>query len=134
MKRKGNLYKNIYNFDNIYKLIMRYVLQMYVYSRIYEILKNPEYKVGTYNVFTIYEPKGRRIVSQNMQDKVVNHLVARYILYPALLPCLIDSNVASRKSMGTSKGLSYFKDFVSYKKGSSCYLKIVYKLNSLSNN
>ena len=69
-----------------------------------------------------------------MQDKVVNHLVARYILYPALLPCLIDSNVASRKNMGTSKGLSYFKDFVSYKKGSTCYLKIVYKLNSPSNN
>lgn len=127
MKRKDNLYKNIYNFDNIYKLIMRYVLQMYVYSRIYEILKNPEYKVSTYNVFTIYEPKERRIVSQNMQDEVVNNLVALYILYPVLLPCLVDSNVASRKSMRTSKGLSYFKDFVSYKKGSTCYLKIVYK-------
>lgn len=148
MKRKGNLYKNIYNFDNIIKAynevckntknkrkvsIFRSYKCMYI-SRIYEILKNREYKVGTYNVFTIYEPKERRIVSQNMQDKVVNHLVARYILYPALLPCLIDSNVASRKSMGTSKGLSYFKDFVSYKKGSSCYLKIVYKLNSPSNN
>ena len=106
---------------------MRYVLQMYVYSRIYEILKNPEYKVSTYNVFTIYEPKERRIVSQNMQDEVVNNLVALYILYPVLLPCLVDSNVASRKSMRTSKGLSYFKDFVSYKKGSTCYLKIVYK-------
>lgn len=135
MKRKGHLYKNIYNFDNIIQAynevckntknkrkvsIFRSYKCMYI-SRIYEILKNREYKVGTYNVFTIYEPKERRIVSQNMQDKVVNHLVARYILYPALLPCLIDSNVASRKSMGTSKGLSYFKDF--YKKSKIKYRK-----------
>lgn len=134
MKRKGNLYKNIYNFDNIIKAynevckntknkrkvaIFRSYKCMYI-SRIYEILKNRKYKVGTYNVFTIYEPKERRIVSQNMQDKVVNHLVARYILYPALLPCLIDSNVASRKNMGTNKGLLYFKDF--YRKS-----KIKYK-------
>ena len=134
MKRKGNLYKNIYNFDNIIKAynevckntknkrkvaIFRSYKCMYI-SRIYEILKNRKYKVGTYNVFTIYEPKERRIVSQNMQDKVVNHLVARYILYPALLPCLIDSNVANRKNMGTNKGLLYFKDF--YRKS-----KIKYK-------
>ena len=134
MKRIGNLYKNIYDFDNIVQAynevckntknkrkvaIFRSYKCMYI-SRIYEILKNREYKVGTYNVFTIYEPKERRIVSQNMQDKVVNHLVARYILYPALLPCLLDCNVASRKNMGTNKGILYFKDF--YRKS-----KIKYK-------
>lgn len=58
-----------------------------------------------HNKFIIYEPKERQIVSQNMQDKIVNHLVARYILYPALIPCLLDVNVASRKNMGASKGL-----------------------------
>lgn len=134
MKRIGNLYKNIYDFDNIVQAynevckntknkrkvaIFRSYKCMYI-SRIYEILKNREYKVGTYNVFTFYEPKERRIVSQNMQDKVVNHLVARYILYPALLPCLLDCNVASRKNMGTNKGILYFKDF--YRKS-----KIKYK-------
>lgn len=46
-----------------------------------------------------------------MKDKVVNHLVARYILYPALLPCLIPANVASRKNLGTKKGLHLAKDF-----------------------
>ncbi len=49
--------------------------------------------------------KKREIVSQNMQDKIINHLVARYILYPAILPCLLDVNVASRKYMGTSEGI-----------------------------
>ena len=46
-----------------------------------------------------------------MKDKVVNHLVAKYILYPALLPCLIPANVASRKNLGTKKGLHLAKDF-----------------------
>lgn len=56
-----------------------------------------------------YKPKERRIVSQNLQDKVINHLVARYILYPAIMPCLIEQNVASRKCKGTRKGLEYAK-------------------------
>jgi hypothetical protein len=75
-------------------------------SRIYNILINKNYTPGPYNVFTIYEPKKRRIVSQSMQDKVINHLVSRYILYPAILPCLLDCNVASRKDLGTSEGLN----------------------------
>lgn len=122
MKRKGNLYKDIYDFDNIkavfnevcrntknkvkvnkfkeYKCINLY--------KIYEVLKNREYVPGPYHVFTIYEPKKRRIVSQNMFDKVVNHLVARYILMPVILDCLIDTNVASRKYKGTSAGLNYY--------------------------
>jgi hypothetical protein len=50
-------------------------------------------------------------VSQNIIDKIVNHLVARYILYPAILPCLLDVNVASRKNLGTSAGLRLVKEY-----------------------
>ena len=57
------------------------------------------------------EPKERLIVSQQMSDKLVNHLVSRYILHPALLPCLIDTNVASRKDKGTKAGLEYYQKF-----------------------
>ena len=46
-----------------------------------------------------------------MQDKVINHLVARYILYPAILPCLLDVNVASRKGLGTSEGIRLAMNF-----------------------
>lgn len=80
-------------------------------SKIYNTLKNQKYKVGPYNIFTIYEPKKRRIVSQNMFDKTVNHLVARHILMPALIPCLIEQNVASRKNMGTKKGIEYLRRY-----------------------
>lgn len=113
MKRKSNLYENIYNLENIKKAFdevcshihnrekarkIKQYKAMYV-SEIYTMLKNREYEVGKYHVFKIYEPKERIVVSQSIKDKVVNHLVSRYILYPAVLPCLIDQNVASRKNM-----------------------------------
>lgn len=80
-------------------------------TKIYNILKNREYKVGPYIHFTLYEPKKRDIVSQGMVDKIINHLVSRYILYPAIMPCLIDKNVASREGLGTSAGLKATKEF-----------------------
>ena len=125
MKRKGYLYQNLYKFENIQsafnevckntknkKKVARFKEYKCIYiSRIYNILHTKTYKPGPYNVFTIYEPKKRRIVSQNMQDKVINHLVARHILYPALLPCLLDVNVASRKGLGTSEGIRLAMNF-----------------------
>ncbi len=125
MKRKKNLYNDIYKFENILaafnevckntknkKKVQNYKEYKCIYvSRIYNVLVNKSYVVGPYNVFTIYEPKERRIVSQNMHDKVINHLVSRHILYPAILPCLIDGNVASRKGMGTKKGLELANKF-----------------------
>ena len=125
MKRKSNLYNEICKFDNIesaYNEVckntknekkvanLKEYKAIYI-SRIYDILVNKNYVVGPYNKFIIYEPKRREIVSQNVQDKIINHLVARYILYPAILPCLLDVNVASRKGLGTSAGLKLAKEF-----------------------
>ncbi len=125
MKRKGNLYKNIYNLKNIQeafnevcrntknkkKVANLKEYQCIYISRIYNTLINKCYKPGPVNIFTIYEPKERRIVSQSMHDKVINHLVARFILYPAILPCLLDVNVASRQGLGTSAGTRLAMNF-----------------------
>ena len=125
MKRKGNLYQNIYKIENIISAydevcrntknknkVDKYKEYRCIYiARIYAILENKSYVPGPYNRFTIYEPKERKIASQGMQDKTINHLVARHILYPAILPCLLDVNVASRKRLGTSKGLELFREF-----------------------
>lgn len=125
MKRKNNLYQEICKMENIISAfdevcknvknkskVQNYKQYKCIYiSRIYNILNSKTYEVGKYNVFTIYDPKQRRIVSQNIQDKVINHLVARHILYPSIMPCLIDQNVASRKGMGTHKGLEYAKEY-----------------------
>lgn len=119
MKRKNNLYDEIYKMEHILeaynevcantknkKKVRNYREFKCIYiSRIYNVLKNKSYEVGPYNVFTIHEPKTRRIVSQSLHDKVINHLVSRYILYPSLIPCLISENVASIKNKGTSEGL-----------------------------
>lgn len=125
MKRFNNLYENIYKTENIkacYYEVMRntknkrqvYKLQNNaenVIRTIYEELKDERYVVGKYNVFIIYEPKQRTIVSQGMKDKIVNHLIAREILYPAILPCLVPFNVASRPGMGTKKALEYLERY-----------------------
>lgn len=125
MKRKSNLYENTYKLENIIEAfnevcrntknkrkVRNYREYKCIYiSRIYKTLSTKSYVVGPYNVFTIYEPKERRIVSQNMHDKVINHLVSRQILYPALLPCLIDTNVASRKGLGTKRGIELASNF-----------------------
>lgn len=125
MKRKNNLYQEIYKLENIFsaydevcrntknkRKVANYKQYKCIYiSRIYKTLITKNYTVGPYNIFNIYEPKKRRIVSQNMHDKVINHLVSRYILYPSLLPCLVDSNVASRKGLGTKKGVELASNF-----------------------
>lgn len=118
MKRKSDLYKDICKLENIEKVFnevcrntknkkkveeYKELKCAHIYH-IHKLLQERKYQVGKCNVFTIYEPKERKIVSQELQDKIVNHLVARYILYPAILPCLLDVNVASRKNLGTSKG------------------------------
>ena len=128
MKRLGYLYENIYDFDNIIdsfnevckntknkKKVEFFKEYKCVYiSRIYNTLKTESYQVAPYNIFTIKEPKERRIVSQSMVDKIINHLVARHILYPAILPCLLDFNVASRKDMGMKKGLELYQKYRQY--------------------
>ena len=140
MKRKSHLYEATYDFNNIvnaYNEVCRNTKNkrkveffreykcVYI-SRIYNILKNEKYEVGPYNIFTIYEPKERRIVSQNMQDKVINHLISRHILYPALMPCLLNFNVASRKDMGMKRGLelyTYYRNSFKQKYGTYYILK-----------
>lgn len=126
MKRKGNLYENMLKIENIeqaYREVTkntrneRRVFEMKQYktsyiAHVYEMLVNETYEVGKYNIFYVKEPKLRKIVSQGIIDKIINHLVARYILYPALIPSLEEINVASRINKGTSAGLKYEQEFL----------------------
>lgn len=126
MKRKNNLYNNMLKIENIMqafdevckntknkKKVKNYKEYRCIYiSRIYNLLLNRKYEVGPYVIFKIFEPKERRIVSQNLQDKTINHLVSRQILYPALNSCFIKENVASIKNRGTKMGLKLQKDFI----------------------
>ena len=125
LKRLDCLYDKICDLDNInfiyseicgrinnkQKLEHLREYRCFYVAKIYNMLKHENYKVSPYNIFTIYEPKKRRIVSLSLQDKIVNHLVSTFIILPATTPCLIDANVASRIGLGSKKGLELARKF-----------------------
>ena len=123
MRRYSNLYDvNISDINDVYKEIRKSVRnknKIYRFedyyslniSKIKEVLDSGNYECGKYNIFLIREPKYRVIMSQNIFDKVINHIVARKFLY-VLDKVLIDSNVATRKDKGTSLGVKYIKKLV----------------------
>ena len=51
-------------------------------NNIYNILNSENYHHNKYNIFIIKEPKYRLIMSECMPDKVINHLVSSYFLFP----------------------------------------------------
>lgn len=80
--------------------------------QIYFVLLDKSYKHSKYYVFLIKEPKYRIIMSENISDKIINHLLSNEILLPNIEPRLIEMNVATRKDKGVKKGIEYFKKYI----------------------
>ena len=76
------------------------------------VLKNKTYNHSHYNVFLVHEPKYRIIMSEIMSDKVVNHLISKYVLSPGITPHLLPQNVATRPNKGTKEGIRYVKMYI----------------------
>ena len=112
MVRKNTLNKNkIYKFEEYYTSNI---------SNVFRLLN--DYKVGKYNIFLIRENKYRIIMSQNINDKIINHLMAD-ILIKVIDTSLINTNVASRKNRGTSYGIKYLKKYLNSMNGEVYALK-----------
>ena len=109
--------KNTLNKNKIYKFEEYYTSNI---SHVFKLLN--DYKVGKYNIFLIKDPKYRIIMSQNINDKIINHLMAD-ILIKVLEPSLISSNVASRKGKGTSYGIKCLKKYLNNMNGEVYALK-----------
>ena len=126
MKRVNNIYYKICDIDNIMKfehiisvntsnkkkvekIQEHYVENIY---KIRDILMSKNYIPGEYNIFFIHEPKLRLIMSNNIQDKIINHLVAYYLLVEVFDKTFIDTTVATRVGKGTHLGLFYTKKFI----------------------
>ena len=109
--------KNTLNKNKIYKFEEYYTSNI---SNVFRLLN--DYKVGKYNIFLIKDPKYRIIMSQNINDKIINHLMAD-ILIKVLEPSLISANVASRKNKGTSYGIKYLKKYLNSMNGEVYALK-----------
>ncbi len=76
------------------------------------VLKNKNYIHSRYNIFLVHEPKYRIIMSEIMSDKVINHLISKYVLEPGITPHLLPQNVATRKGKGTKEGIRYVKMYI----------------------
>ena len=99
--------KKLYHFE---KKKEEYLLSMY------DEIKNNTYTGGKYNIFLIYRPKLRVIMSQSIYDKTINHYITRTVLEPKLSKYLCNNNVATRKHMGTSYGIELLKKFIEQNK------------------
>lgn len=76
------------------------------------IIEKGNYIPGKYNIFLVREPKIRIIMSQNITDKVINHLIAKYFLIDVLDKTLVDFNIATRLNKGTHYGIKLTKKYL----------------------
>ena len=108
---------NTKNKRKIYKFEEFYTANI---TNVFNLLKDESYHVSEYNIFLIRDPKYRIIMSQKMNDKIINHVLAD-ILIKVLEPSLIDMNVATRKNKGTHYGIRYLKKYLNQLKGDTIY-------------
>lgn len=124
MKRVSNIYHKICDIDTIMYIYDKFIrlntknkrkIQLFEdyyccnIAKIKETLITKTYIPGRYNIFLIHEPKARIIMSQEIFDKVINHLVAKYFLSDIFERSLSNRNCATRLGMGTHYALRRFK-------------------------
>ena len=141
MKRVSNLYHKVYDIDNINKmcdLVCSKVknkekaekFMLYKSEHIINIrnkLMSKKLDFSKYSIFLITDPKCRVIMSQSIEDKVINHLVAKYLLVDVYENIYTNSMCATRIGKGTSYGIHLLKKYlnnIKYKHNSFYYLKI----------
>ena len=137
MKRKNNLYNRITDIKNIIsmyntrvKINTKNKIKIEKFDEYYvsnitlvkNILDNKNYKPGKYNIFLIKEPKVRLIMSLNIIDKIINHLVCEYLLVDIFDNSLIDTNVATRVNKGTHYGYKKLVKYLNKNIGKKLYI------------
>lgn len=122
MKRVNNLYNRLFDINfilNTYNIIKKNTknknklekFEQNLSINLIDIKNKINKENGKYNLFMIYEPKERLILSLNLKDKIINHMVG-YIVFDVLEKSLIDSNVAVRVNKGTSYGIKLVKKYI----------------------
>ena len=141
MKRVSNLYHKVYDIDNINKMcdlvcskvknkekaekFMLYKSEHIINIRNKLMSKNLDF--SKYSIFLITDPKCRVIMSQSIEDKVINHLVAKYLLVDVYENIYTNSMCATRINKGSSYGIHLLKKYlnkIKYKYTNFYYLKI----------
>ena len=126
MKRKNNLYSDLYDIDNIIKMTDRVLSKvknkerrekflLYYSEHIINIknrLESKNINLGKYNIFLITDPKFRVIMSQSIEDKTINHLIAEYLLVRVFNNKYIDSMCATRINKGSGYTTRLMKKYL----------------------
>lgn len=126
MKKLNNLYNDMCDLNNIIKMTDKVCskvrnkklvdkFEVYKSEHILNIKNRLESKdviFEKYNIFMISDPKCRVVMSLNIEDKIINHLVSEYILVKVFENKYTDSMVATRKNKGTSYGIKLLKKYL----------------------
>ncbi len=101
--------KNVKNKKRVYQFEIN---KMQNIGNIITMLNNSNIGHKHYNIFLIYEPKVRLVMSLSVKDKIINHFVTRYILEAKLTKYLDIRNCATRKNMGTDYAIKLVKKYL----------------------
>ena len=126
MKRVANLYSDLYNLDNIINMTDKVLSKvknkerrekflLYYSEHIINIkkrLESNDINLGKYNIFLITDPKCRVIMSQSIEDKVINHLIAEYLLVRVFENRYIDSMCATKVGKGSRYATKLMKKYL----------------------
>lgn len=125
MKRYGNLWPDIIDFENLLQASRqaqrgkRYRPNVLAFNynlaqellKLQKELKEQTYRPGKYRTFDIYDPKPRMISAAPYRDRVVHHALCNVIV-PPLERTLISDTYANRTGYGTHRALKRFVQFV----------------------
>lgn len=126
MKRINNIYSNVYDIKKISDMCDKVCskvknkdkvesFMLYKSEHIINIknkLKSKKINFSHYNIFFITDPKCRLIMSQNIEDKIINHLIADTFLVNIFEGTFNESVCATRVGKGTSYGISLLKKYI----------------------
>jgi len=80
-------------------------------EKLHSELKQKSYHHGKYRVFTVYDPKERKISAAPFKDRVVHHAV-HDVIEPLMDKTFIYHSYACRKNRGTHKALNWAQKFL----------------------
>lgn len=126
MKRLNNLYEETCKLENIISMTNKVCTRVknkekvnkfenykseHIFS-VYKRLNERNLNVGKYNIFMITDPKCRIVMAQEIEDKIINHLIADYVLVKTFDNKYGNSMCATRIGKGTLYGVKLLKKYL----------------------
>lgn len=126
MKRANNLYDYVTNIDNIIEMTNKIlsrtknkkkveIFEKHKMEHICNIkrrLDNRDFSFSKYNIFMITDPKIRIVMALEIEDKIINHLIAEYILVKVFETKYTDNICATRVGKGTGYGIKLLRKYI----------------------